>query len=265
MTNKYLNVVDQYDFLDNAVSLIGEDHDVSQLAVESYKTYPPYNSWVLHNVSPHRRQVTSKGAWLSSSKDNTIDVAGDTLTSVTAFEGFKDVEPQLYGLFKRSYHTIGNFIPWAEGGNLGGRSNKFGCTADHFYKKLIVCKDIFDGKVSYDTVSVKKRIIDGKMLGRGIACYSCIQYWIDEVWINNGKDWSDFITDNYLQDMTDDDLDPIPFIVGDDAGTMLTDRSQVKTSLIQAIKMIIKRGYRITHRGEINEGLLNDLYTKLEI
>ena len=80
------------------------------------------------------------------SSKNTIDIAGDILTSVTAFKGLENVCPELFQLFERLYHTIGNCIPQPEGGNLGGAPWKNGGSPDNYYRKILACKEIMSKK-----------------------------------------------------------------------------------------------------------------------
>lgn len=68
--------------------------------------------------------MTSSGSWLSKNKDDSIDIVGDVLTTVSVFkfidENYDLESIRLFEIFKYIYHTVGNYLPMGEGGNLGG-------------------------------------------------------------------------------------------------------------------------------------------------
>ncbi len=112
-------------------------------------------------------------------------------------------------------------------------------------------------KKKYDTSCVKCKIENGKTLGR--SGYSSIQYWLDEIW--KDKEWDDYVKINHLQDMVDEKNEPIPF--GLDGSKI--DKKKLEETYLKNIKMIICRGYRITHKGKLDEKEINSLYKELGI
>ena len=252
-----ISVLENYGFLKILDKEGKEEYEVTNEAVScywnKYSIYSKENGWQKETYKRKRNQSTSAGCWLHHSSNNTIDMAGDILTSVTAFKSLENVCPDLFQLFERLYHTIGNCIPWPEGGNLGGRPWKNGGSPDNYWRKITACYKIMSKELKYDTACVKCKIENKKTLGR--SGYSSIQYWLDEIW--KDKKWEDFVAINYLQDMVDKNNEPIPFGL---------DGNKIdKNKLEENIKMIICRGYRITHKGELNEKEINSLYEKLGI
>ena len=216
----------------------------------------------MKSYAMNRNQMSTPGAWLSKNQKGMIDIAGDILTSASAFSGTENIEPELYKLFERVSHTIGNCIPWPEGGNLGGRPWKTGGSPDNFSRKLIACKEIFDKKRNYDTKCVKCKILNGKTLGRGVEKYACIQYWLDLIWAN--KTWEDFIEINYLQDFVDEKYIPKSFVVGGDK-IDLNNKKMIRDTYIQTIRNIISRCYRFYYDGKVDKEILDNIYSELKI
>jgi hypothetical protein len=143
-------------------------------------------------------------------------------------------------------------MPIGEGCNIGGGSfgtgvNKEGI--DHFSRKLKYIKQVFD-KGSFpdnDIDEINKIIRDKKTLGR--KCKKCLHYWIKTEWINKDKSWENFVTDNYLFDMVNENFQPISWSTTKENRLGIAeegkDVSAQKSILVQCIKMIICRGYRI--------------------
>lgn len=266
---KYRKLLDEYDYLKDLkehAKSAGEasaEVEVTTKAVDSYsKCYSIYskqNGWTVEQYSTSRKQMSTSGAWLSNEEEGTICIVGDILTGKSAFNKAEQSAPDLHELFMCVYYTVGNCMPWPEGGNLGGGLYKVG-GPDNFSRKLSLCKEIFDGTQSYETEAVQARIKNGKTLGRGISKKSCIQYWIDTVW--KDKCWNDFVEENHLQDMVDEEYNPEPFVVGADK-LDLSDRASITKTYIQSIKMIIQRGYRISHDGRIDPGETETIFNKL--
>ena len=256
-----ISILDKYDFLNILRQEHTEEYEVTADAISCYsKYYTVYskeNDWQEQPYASHRNQMSTAGCWLHNNSTNTIDISGDILTSVSAFSGLENVYPDLFQLFERLYHTIGNCIPWPEGGNLGGRPWKNGGSPDNYYRKISACNEIMLQKVKYDTACVNCKIAKQKTLGG--SGYSSIQYWIDEIW--KDKTWEDFVKINYLDDMVDENLMPIPF--GLDG--KIIDEKALKEIYLKNIKMIICRGYRITHKGNLEETDINGLYGELGI
>lgn len=251
----YEEVLSKYKFLNKIENQNGEEIEVTEEAIQIYHKYDIYKcDWKIHKYHKPRNQMSTGGSWLYKENENTIDIVGDVLTAKSAFKYLKDNGDEiveLYNLFKRIYHTLGNCMPWCEGANLGGRPYKNGGSPDVFARKLNICKSIFDRTIAEeykDTEIVRNRIIQGKYLGYGVKNITCLCYWIEEEWIKKGKVWKDFVKEHYLIDMVDEELNPIPFIVGEDRNdNNLVGKSDdvIKKTLNQSIKLIIKRGYRI--------------------
>lgn len=254
MCVSYLN---HYDFLKVLHQEHKEEFEVTSEAINLYSKhfsiYSKEKGWEPKPYSLHRNQMSSSGCWLQNSKEKTIDIAGDILTSVSAFSGLEKICPELHTLFERVYHTIGNCIPWPEGGNLGGRPWKNGGSPDNYYRKLKICQDLMNKSFEpYDTKCVRCKIDNQKTLGG--MCYSSIQYWIDEIW--KEKTWEDFVRINYLQDMVDENLNPRPFGL---EGKIIN-QENLKEVYLDNIKMIICRGYRITHNGDLDSDIIKEIF-----
>lgn len=257
-----ISILDKYDYLNILNQEHSEEFEVTADAINCYSRffsiYSEEKGWEKNLYASHRNQMSSSGCWLHNSKKCTIDIAGDILTSAKAFSGLEDIQPDLFMLFKRLYHTIGNCIPWPEGGNLGGRPWETGGSPDNYYRKIMACYKIMTKTSQYDTSCVSCKISKKQTLGG--LCYSSIQYWLDEIW--KGNTWEDFVRINYLEDMVDENLIPIPFVVGGEK--IDKDNSQLITdTYLQSIKMIICRGYRITHNGELDMTVINRIYKEL--
>ena len=259
----YEEVLNKYTFINEIKCPHGEEVEVTEEAIQIYHEYDIYKKdWKVHEYNKPRNQMSTGGAWLYKENENTINIAGDILTAKSAFPyeylKDKDVETlELYNLFERIYHSLGNCIPWCEGANLGGGNYKYNDkyygSCDFFTRKLNACKGVFDGnnKKKYrDTNIVACRINQKKYLGRGVCNYTCLQFWIEREWINKNRNWGNFVKEHYLIDMVDENFDPIPFfVINDGRGNNLGEESDViKMTLIQSIKLIIRRGYRI-HNG----------------
>jgi len=251
--NKYLRVLKQES---------REDFEVTYDAISCYSKhfsiYGTDKGWELKKYSSRRRQVSTPGCWLHYTNGETIDVAGDILTSVKAFSGLEKIHPNLYKLFERICHTIGNCIPWPEGGNLGGRPWKKGGSPDNYYRKLLTCKEIMENDVKKDDIDcVRNKIVNKQLLGR--LKYKSIRYWIGEIW--KDKTWEEFVKINFLDDMVDENLMPIPFGL---SGKEI-DEENLKLIYLNTIKMIISRGYRIINEGKLNMTVIKSIYDELGI
>lgn len=253
----YDEVLKKYTFLAEIKNPNNEEIEVTEEVVRIYCEYDIYNKdWTFHKYNKPRKQMSMGGSWLYKENENTIHIVGDILTAKSAFEFLQnknDEIEELYYLFERIYHTLGNCMPWCEGGNLGGRPYKDGGSLDYFTRKLETCKKVFDGAIEEkykDTSSVNSYIIQGKYLG-GLPRKTCLYYWLIQEWIEKGKNWECFAKENYLIDMVNEDFIPIPFVVGNEKEERnISGQSDIviKKSLIQSIKLIIKRGYRIQNR-----------------
>ena len=254
-----VSFLDEYDFLKILNREHKEEFEVTSEAISCYSQYfsiySEENGWKKKQYSLHKNQMSTPGCWLQNSKETTIDIAGDILTTVSAFSGLEKIHPNLYKLFERVCHTIGNCVPWPEGGNLGGRPWKNGGSPDNYYRKILVCNDIMSQNVKYDTNCVRDNIAYHRTLGG--SGFSSIQYWIDEVW--KDKTWKEFVEINYLEDMVDENYNPIPFGLHGEK----IDSKKLKDIYLSNIKMIICRGYRITNEGKLDEIVINEIYKKL--
>lgn len=275
----YEEVFKKYTFLDEIKNPNNEEIEDTEEAVRIYCEYDIYSKdWTFHEYNKSRKQMSMGGSWLYKENENTIDIVGDILTSKSAFEFLRhesgEIE-ELYFLFERIYHTLGNCIPWCEGGNLGGRPYKDGGSLDYFTRKLEICKEVFDGTIEErykDITNVNNCIIQRKYLGR-LSRKTCLYYWISQEWIEKENNWECFVMENYLIDMVDEDFKPIPFVIGnknEERNLRGQSADVIKNSLIQSIKLIIKRGYRVQNHiktrfdyGDENyknvEGIFSDL------
>lgn len=284
LNKNYEEILNKYTFLNEIKSLHGEEVEVTEEAIKIYHEYDIYKKdWKVHEYNKTRNQMCMSGAWLYKENENTINIAGDILTAKSAFpyEYLKDNCAEileLYNLFELIYHSLGNCIPWCEGGNLGGGNYKhngvYYSSSDFFTKKLVKCNQIFNNKnlitdSKQQINQVKYRIEKGFTLGtirkkrmykynnencnksnqlEPIVDNAAVKYWICKEWKN--KTWADFVIENYLTDMVDEKFKPISFVVGSNNEkdkNRLEGQSYtvIKDSLIQSIKLIVKRGYRI--------------------
>lgn len=269
------SILNKYSFLKTIECKSNEEIEVTEEAIniywKNYSFYSKENGWLFHQYSNKRNQMSTSGAWLYRDDRKTINIVGDILTAKSAFLGCEKDEPELVELFNHVYHTKGNCIPWPEGCNLGGRPWKEGGSLDVFSRKLIECKKIFEESQDLiekdkDIKCVQCRIDDGRYLGKGLSNYACLLYWINKEW--KAKSWKDFVNENYLQDMVDSCLNPISFVVGKDVTDYhidYNDKDCIKRTLIQSIKIIIRRGYRIENQGAVNEELIKNIYEELNI
>lgn len=269
----YEEVLKKYTFLDEIKNPNNEEIEVTEEAVRIYCKYDIYSKdWTFHEYNKPRKQMSMGGSWLYKENENTIDIVGDILTSKSAFEFLRhesgEIE-ELYFLFERIYHTLGNCIPWCEGGNLGGRPYKEGGSLDYFTRKLEICKEVFDGTIEErykDITNVNNCIIQRKYLGR-LSRKTCLYYWISKEWIEKENNWECFVMENYLIDMVDEDFKPIPFVIGnknEERNLRGQSADVIKNSLIQSIKLIIKRGYRIQNHIKIKFDYGDENYKNVE-
>ena len=277
----------KYTFLNVIDNPHGEETEVTQEAVEKYhKYYQIYNNgWEVKEYNKFRRQTSTKGSWLLKVGETTIDIAGDILTSKKVFMSAQKVEglEELYSLFERLYHTIGNCIPWCEGANMGGGPCKrtvirelnketpldylgldyekygFKISTDTFTRKLKLCKDVFDDNFDKSCINdeyVRARIercIEGKGTLGNAKGKKCLHFWIKKEWIgkkegaDRKQEWKNFVVKNYLLDMVDENYEPIECIIGMSESYQSKEirYQDMKDSLIRSIRLIIKRGYRI--------------------
>lgn len=261
MKKMNFSILDKYDFLNILEQKRNEHFEVTYDAINYYSQYfsiySEENGWEKQTWKRQRNQMSSSGCWLQKmSGKPTIDIVGDILTSVSAFNGLEKNCLELHALFVRVYHTIGNCIPWPEGGNLGGKPWKKGGSPDNYYRKLMICYNLMNQEnKEHDTECVRHRIENKKTLGG--LCFSSIQYWIDEIW--KDKTWEDFVKINHLHDMVDENLHPIKFgLCGE-----RVEQEKVKDIYLENIRMIICRGYRITHGGNLDSKIIKEIYEQL--
>lgn len=200
-----------------------------------------------------------------------IDLSGDVLTNVKSFSLVEDCNRlnDLVSLLEKIYHTHGNFIPWPEGANVGtGQGPK----NDNYYEKLSKIKKYFDEKsYSVEALSnVKDNILKARNgqenLKKG---KKNLQYWIYNEWISKNLKWEDFIKANLLFDYTDDQYELRPVIPFKNIERPIQDNAKtenLRTALLQTIKLIIQRGYRIDKgfTGKWNEARAKEVCEDFE-
>nr|WP_072515003.1 hypothetical protein [Ndongobacter massiliensis] len=257
-----------------------EHYEVTKEAMSFLHEY--YDYYKQNYKGPEKRsQLTSKG-WSISRKapykdkeKRCINVVGDILTSLSAFPKEKK-DADAMAIFEDIYHTVGNFIPIPGGANFRpGRQGKAG-NSDHFDYKLNIIKGFFDKEdmiTDNEIYQISKRIEIGLSLGSNVRQKKLIdinktlkiepklevlkdnvqlRYWIQLEWKDEGKKWGDFVEENYLQDFVDesDDLKPVRFNSEDP---------------LDVCKRIIKRGYRITHKGKLDKAEINKIFDHLGV
>lgn len=275
-----------------------EDYEVTKEAMNFVHNY--YNYYKQNYKEPERRydsqreknQSSAKG-WSISRKEPyedkekpCINVVADVFTTPKAFpEDLKDATGMK--LLEKIYHTVGNFIPIPEAANFKpGQQGKVG-NSDHFEFKLNTIKEFFDEeskkskKITKKAIyQVSERIKDGYSLSsnawhssikkwnkerkereknegrqknpplKSLKDFSQLRYWIQLEWKDQNKTWKDFVEENYLQDFVDSYWKPVKFDREDPLG--LCER-------------IIRRGYRISHKGELDKAEINKMFNDLGI
>lgn len=256
--NKYIK---KYPYLKEIISKKGEHTEVSEEIVNIYKTkYDFLKKYTFNKYSKKRKQMTSSGAWLSKNNEDekySIDIVGDVLTTVSVFKFINeksDLESiRLFKIFKDIYHTVGNYLPMGEGGNLGGYPG-----TDNFSRKLYLIKQVFDNEIEKDLSKqdddsskdneIRKKIEDGKSLG---SSKSNLHYWIKTEWIDKNKNWDDFIDENYLNEMVDENKRPIYWGKNEYNWNLKNlNPNELNRIIAYCIKMIIYRGYRVCYKSK---------------
>lgn len=254
--------------------------EVTDEAIGLYYTkYGYLKDYHFHQSRTKRNQITSPGAWLYKEQDGAIDIVGDVLTGETVFK-FVDKNNQeqnrLYFIFQQLYHSIGNLLPIGEGSNLGTKPFYYGGTNDTFSRKLYYIKQIFDNETG-NTLKEYDYKVDDEIINEKIKAHRSvgvgknrIHYWICSEWNQQKKSWNDFVQQNYLFEMIDDEGNPI-FWGSNEFDWELGEKTveEINYIIASCIRMIIYRGYRVwnektdkdlvpTAVSEINK-ILNEL------
>ena len=233
-------LVTKYPFLCEIKSNGKEHTEVTEEAIKYMKEhYSLFSAYEIVNRN-HTNQITTPG-WALSRGEKNLNVVGDVFINPKAFDSAVNTK-----LLERVYHTIGNFVPIAEGANYGGNAGK----NENYQYKLTKIKNYFDCEsdfISKDEIEniegrLDKKISLGNVQINILADYEMkpfknslqLRYWIFKEWIEKGKNWESFIEDLILQDFVDDKLDPLVFN---------------SDSIKDSVKLIIKRGYRIHHHN----------------
>ena len=271
-----------YPFLSVAKPEEREHYEVTQYSLnmvyEKYRYYKDNYNEPMQRDKCMPQMITSPG-WSISNKTlhydtdrqlPSINVSCDVLTGCKAFSKETDI-----GTFKEIYHTIGNFIPIPEGANF--RPGAQGCNGnrDHYEFKLGYIRNLFysENIISDEDYQISKRIEIGFPLGNArqtkieekneelkkelepfeplkpLKGNVQLRYWIQHEWKDKYKMWPDFVTENFLQDFVDINFEPLKF--------------NSKDSL-SVCKKIICRGYRITHNGELDLKIINEICKQLK-
>lgn len=226
------------------------EKEVNKDAVEIYKKYEPYKDWVVHGSEYKGREFRSSmtGYYLKSREFPQYAIVGDVLTTTKVWGNAEnntcDKIKEKYGIFKKIYHTNGNYIPIPElkdyrTGNLSGNN------CDTFTHHLNICKQAIEGKLDNKNVWNK---------------------WAEEIWIPYCKDsnpWDKFVKDYYLCDFVDENRLPISFVVGRNNANQIgiqngDSEETILATLERCIEFIIKRNYRI--EKDIKDNTIDEKY-----
>ena len=219
-----------------------EEYEVTNYSIFVIRNrYGCFSGLKMNNFENHRNQMTSSGAWLSSTdKDKDewrIDIVADVFSSPKIIrKNFECNEQKL----SRVVHTPGNIIPIPEGCNAGAWN------PDYYSVKLRYIKEQFEKEniITCSEIENIKRRLDKKLtlgnirkkyLTDGLTPFCdkvILRYWIKKCWKDKGLGWANFVSCLYLQDFVDDKLE-VKELVFDDL-----------------IKAIISRSYRIYNKGE---------------
>ncbi|EGV08838.1 conserved domain protein [Parvimonas sp. oral taxon 393 str. F0440] len=247
------NIINEYPYLKEIKSEKCEHTEVSEEIVNIYKTkYDFLEKYKFNKYNKKRNQMTTSGAWLSKNNEDekySIDIVGDVLTTVSVFKFIdenSDLESiRLFKIFKDIYHTVGNYLPIGEGGNLGGKVG-----TDNFSRKLYLIKQIFNNeKKDGDSLKddkIREKIEHGKSLR---SSKSNLHYWIKTEWIDKNKNWDDFIVENYLNEMVDENKRPIYWGKNEFNWDLKNLKpNELNIIIAYCIRMIIYRGYRVCYK-----------------
>lgn len=257
-----------------------EHYEVTKEAMTFVHDY--YDYYKRNYKEPEKQsQMTSKG-WSISRKEPykdkeklCINVVADVFTTPKAFS--EDLEnADGMALLKCIYHTVGNFIPIPEGANFRPGSQGEAGNSDHYEFKLNIIKEFFDEEsylITEDEIDqISERIDVGYSLGSArqnsldkyglepLTDYSQLRYWIQLEWKDGDKTWKDFVKENYLQDFVDGDLSDC----SSDWKPLKFD-GENPLYLLDLCGRIIRRGYRISHKGELDKAEINKIFNHLGI
>ena len=259
-----------------------EEYEVTKEAMTFVHDY--YDYYKQNYKEPERRydsdreknQSSAKG-WSISRKEPykdkekpCINFVADVFTTPKAFsEDLKNADGM--ALLKCIYHTVGNFIPIPEGANFRPGSQGEAGNSDHYEFKLNIIKEFFDEEsylITEDEIDqILKRIDVGYSLSSSVWPSSLeknklkklinffqLRYWIQLEWKDGDKTWKDFVEENYLQDFVDsgssdsDDWKPLKF------------DGENPLYLLDLCVRIIRRGYRISHKGNLDKAEINKIF-----
>lgn len=248
-------LVTNYPFLREIISNGKEHTEVTKETIEyMLEKYSLFSDYIIVNRKD-TNQISCPG-WALSRGGKNINVVGDVFINPKAFDSAVNTK-----LLERVYHTIGNFVPIAEGSNYGGGAGK----SENYQHKLTKIKEYFDCKsdfISKDEIEniegrLDKKISLGNVRRNILVAYEMkpftdslqLRYWILKEWIEKKKDWKNFIEDLILQDFVDDKLNPLVFN---------------SASIEDSVKLIIKRGYRIHNMKPADDKIINGIMNCLE-
>lgn len=261
-----------------------EEYEVTKEAMTFVHDY--YDYYKRNYKEPERRydkdreknQSSAKG-WSISRKEPykgkgkeklCINVVADVFTTPNVFSpDLKDADGMV--LLKCIYHTVGNFIPIPEGANFKPGQRGEAGNSDHYEFKLNKIKELFDKEsdlINKDEIDqISKRIKIGYSLGSArqnsldkyglerLTDDAQLRYWIQLEWKGGGKTWKDFVKENYLQDFVDGDPSDCKPLKFDGENPLY---------LLDLCERIIRRGYRISHKGELDKAEFNKLFAHVD-
>ena len=282
-------------YLKRIVSKNKVEIEVTEYAMSQYLKYFEWYKESEWNLLKKRPQMTSKGCCLQVDKVtkdgeelkvcDKLCIAGDLLTSVKFLKTLPTWQrtakfEQLLSLFDYLHHTIGNCLPLPEGCNKGGHIG-----TDNYGYKINLYKDYFENNSMVEGdeqwQEVEKRIEKNQTLGnirniekrnkklpndeqyKPLVDYAVLRYWLKTQL--KEKEWKDFIKDNYLTDFVWHNGEPLCFINGLNKITTQS-AEDVEKALVQAIILIVKRGYRIVNKktGKLSSYDLEEIKNDFE-
>ena len=248
-------------------------HDYYEYYKQNYKepeerSQMTTSGWSISRKEPYKDKEPYKGK-----EKPCINVVADVFTTPNAFsKDLKDADGM--ALLKCIYHTVGNFIPIPEGANFRPGSQGEAGNSDHYEFKLNKIKEFFDKEsdlINKDEIDqISKRIKIGYSLGSArqnsldkyglerLTDDAQLRYWIQLEWKGGGKTWKDFVEENYLQDFVDSDSSD-----SDDWKPLKFD-GENPLYLLDLCARIIRRGYRISHKGKLDKVEINKLFDHLD-
>lgn len=271
--NKKINkILNKYEYLKPVKIEYDEHYEVSQKSIctikENYKIFEN-NCWKVQGYKNKRRQKSSPGCWLQYDDGRQIDIAGDILTAIDGAFPIDKIKSStdnelknLFLLYEKVYHSIGNIIPCPEGGNIGGRS-----PSDNHYRKISKWKKYFDIPPNFTIVNkVQEKINNKTLLDNGWKSW---EYWISTKWLVQKKEWPEFVDDLLLNDLVDSNYNPIPFIIINNNPDHIcswknTSINDIKSTLYYAVLHIAQRGYRITNKTSIPNKTENEIKANID-